>query len=318
MKADLYGLLRELSEDENARAELARAGSPDELAAVAARLASARGYDVTPEALTRAIAPPEGELSDAELHTMVGGKGSIDQKLSGDQSVWAFFAYLLDFESGAVFNDTLDGGDGNDTIWGGFGEDSMLGGDGNDIMDGDDGNDTMYGEEGADYMTGGDGDDFMDGGSRNDSLFGQEGDDIMDGGAGNDFVSGGRGDDIMDGGDGNDTMDGGEGDDSMDGGAGNDNLDGGDGVDTLDGGAGNDILTGGNDRDVFVFGTDSGRDVITDFIVGYDKLRFEGAESIDDIHVANSDGDTVITYGNTTIVVQGWELTAKEVWNNRG
>jgi Ca2+-binding RTX toxin-like protein len=120
-------------------------------------------------------------------------------------------------------------------------------------------------------------------------------------GAGNDVVSasgslvnhafsGNDGNDTLTGGGGNDNLFGGAGDDSLTGNAGvdrlfgdvgNDVLSGGDGRDLLNGLAGNDTLTGGNGADVFVFGhyTDVtaaqlGRDVITDFQAGTDKLAF--------------------------------------------
>ena len=171
MKTDLHHLLQELREDQAAVAELDRAGNPAELAAVAARLAGERGYDVTAETLLEAVSPPAGELSDAELHTMVGGKGSPDEELKGDGSLWALFACTFGATEGAVFNDSMDGGDGDDTMWGGYGDDSMTGGDGNDSMSGgwgdgeeNDGNDTMDGGAGSDTMWGGMGDDSLDGG----------------------------------------------------------------------------------------------------------------------------------------------------------
>jgi len=52
-------------------------------------------------------------------------------------------------------------------------------------------------------------------------------------------------------------------------------LSGGGGADTLDGGGGRDTLTGGTDADIFRYTTPSeGRDVITDFLSGTDKLQF--------------------------------------------
>ena len=57
---------------------------------------------------------------------------------------------------------------------------------------------------------------------------------------------------------------------------GNDTLNGGAGNDILFGGAGNDILTGGAGADQFVFlaNSNSGKDVITDFEAGIDKVVF--------------------------------------------
>lgn len=53
---------------------------------------------------------------------------------------------------------------------------------------------------------------------------------------------------------------------------GQDRLRGGGGDDTLDGGADNDVLEGGTGADVFVFGPDSGIDLVTDFEVGVDLI----------------------------------------------
>jgi Ca2+-binding RTX toxin-like protein len=134
--------------------------------------------------------------------------------------------------------------------------------------------------------------------------------------AGNDFLSfngpqwdevlvlGGAGDDtilVTDGLDltipvaiGNFTLNGGEGSDTLKGGAFADNLLGGNGNDQINGGRGNDQLTGGAGADTFVFGPQTGsnlvfgarnnygpgNDVITDFTVGTDKLVMNTAQDI--------------------------------------
>ena len=56
--------------------------------------------------------------------------------------------------------------------------------------------------------------------------------------------------------------------DSFSGGEGHDTLDGRDGNDVLNGGAGHDLLTGGSGNDRFVFESNCGFDVITDFSTG--------------------------------------------------
>lgn len=66
----------------------------------------------------------------------------------------------------------------------------------------------------------------------------------------------------------------------------NDRLHGGTGRDTLIGGTGNDLLTGDDKGgrafgDIFVFGKNSGKDIITDFQVGKDVLEiFKGLNGI--------------------------------------
>ena len=119
--------------------------------------------------------------------------------------------------------------------------------------------------------------DVITGGTVPNVIKGGGGHDILSGGAENDELHGGDGNDILgarpaavDRNDDGDTDDPGEGivtdvgADMMFGDGGNDTLNGGDGNDTLDGGAGDDDLTGGGGVDTFVFGMDSGSDVILD------------------------------------------------------
>jgi subtilisin-like proprotein convertase family protein len=99
-------------------------------------------------------------------------------------------------------------------------------------------------------------------------------------GDGNDTVHGNGEHNRLHGGRGNDGLAGGDGNDSLYGGAGDDRLFGGAGDDRLVGGTGRDALTGNAGVDYFVFQTaadspvGSGRDVITDFEVGIDKIVF--------------------------------------------
>lgn len=60
------------------------------------------------------------------------------------------------------------------------------------------------------------------------------------------------------------------------GGAGNDVISGGGGNDVLSGKGGNDRMTGGSGADIFAFSRGEGRDVVTDFVSGLDKLRMIG------------------------------------------
>ena len=117
-------------------------------------------------------------------------------------------------------------------------------------------------------------------------------------------MSGGEDDDYLAGDSGNDTLFGESGEDT---------LEGGDGQDVLQGGAGNDKLVGGSGQDTFVFGTDDGRDRITDFESG-DKILLEDfASHSDDLLVAYRDGGTVIDYCGTTIIVQGVTLSEDDI-----
>lgn len=110
--------------------------------------------------------------------------------------------------------------------------------------------------------------------SANDSINGDGGDDLMYGYTGNDTLNGNGGNDRLLGGDGDDTLNGGSGRDVMFGEAGNDRM---------VGGRGGDTMTGGSGVDTFVFFTGEqsgsaaeGRDVITDFQVGVDRIEFAG------------------------------------------
>jgi len=260
-----------------AQAELVRAKSDTERIQAIVRLGESYDLPVTPEEVHVFILRGQNvELTDAELEMVAGGKAD---KKEGDSG-----------------NNNLDGGKDNDTLYG-YG--------GNDTLDGGSDNDTLYG---------GTGDDSMMGGSGHDLLEGQGGNDTLKGGSGNDVMYGGGDDDSLEGGAGHDSLSGGWGDDSMDGGTGNDELRGGSGNDTLDGGTGNDQLTGGEGSDLFVFGANDGNDTITDFDQDNDLFHFGGIASMDDLTVTSDGTDTTITYGDTTITLQGVEMTTEEVW----
>ncbi|MEZ5755091.1 MAG: calcium-binding protein [Paracoccaceae bacterium] len=132
---------------------------------------------------------------------------------------------------------------------------------------------------------------------RADVLIGTAGNDDMDGRAGNDQMRGGAGNDDMDGGNGNDRLWGEDGRDDIDGGRGNDRLDGGAGDDILVGGRGNDTLTGGSGADLFEFRRGDGRDLITDFTDGVDRIELDGFSGRDLTAILNGArqvGDDVV------------------------
>jgi Ca2+-binding RTX toxin-like protein len=177
---------------------------------------------------------------------------------------------------------TLNGNTQANVITAGAGDDTVNAGAGDDTVFGGTGNDTLNGNGGRDTINAGAGNDIVNGGNGDDTLFGNGGQDILVGGAGID---------IMDGGNGNDTLDGNGGADTLLGGAGNDILRGGNGA---------DILTGGADADTFVFDLETfGKDVVTDFTAGTDKLQFATSVFADyDTVMANSvqvGSDVVIT-----------------------
>ena len=160
------------------------------------------------------------------------------------------------------------------------------------ILAGLDGNDTIMGFGGRDALFGGSGGDLLNGG---------QGDDVLDGGLGRDtavYVSNtaikvdlrlsvaqntGQGMDRLTGIEnittslGNDSLDGNAGANLLSSGAGNDVLHGYEGNDTLNGGKGHDILDGGTGADVFVFAPGDGADVVFNYEVGIDRLRFDSS-----------------------------------------
>ena len=227
-----------------------------------------------------------------------------------------------DVIEGGSGNDTLAGSHGDDTINGYAGDDNLDGGNGNDTLNAGDGNDTLIGSHGADILSGGAGDDTLDGGNDNDTLDGGTGNDTLIGFNGIDVLIGGDGDDILDGGNDNDTLDGGNGNDSLegfngrdvlDGGAGNDTLSGYNDDDILTGGTGDDILTGGFGADSFVFAEGSGTDHITDFESGHDRIdftSFNGELSFGDLEITVTDGGVSIEYGDSTIILDDFEIGA--------
>ena len=129
---------------------------------------------------------------------------------------------------------------------------------------------------------------------------------------------GGNGNGAIDGSNLRDRIYGGGGNDRLRGMEGNDKLVGEAGKDTLVGGEGNDTLTGDGTngdsfKDVFVFGKNSGKDVITDFEVGKDMLQItkglNGIKSADDVldHAQQKGKNVVIDLGD------GNKITLKNV-----
>ena len=77
------------------------------------------------------------------------------------------------------------------------------------------------------------------------------------------------------------------------------------GNDRIIGGTGNDTLTGGTGPDVFVFAEGNGKDVITDYEAGFDRLQFNGLKS-SDLSASQKGSDTVI-------VADGLEIRLSDV-----
>lgn len=183
-------------------------------------------------------------------------------------------------------NDYIDAKDGNDTI--------STGG----------GNDTVHAGSGKDLVYAGQGNDIVFGGAAQDTLFGEGGNDRMDGGNTDDILFGGTGDDTLLGSQGDDTLLGGMGDDVLSGDAGT--------VGSTPGGGGSG--SGSNGEDVFVFESNFGDDIITDFDLSRDVLEIEeniNGLSIDSpadlaAYVTEVGGSAVISFPNgDSITLQG-------------
>ena len=229
--------------------------------------------------------------------TINGGKGK--DKLNGGGG--------NDNINGGNGVDVINGGNGNDTGSGGAGNDKLNGGGGADTLNGGGGADTLNGGGGADTLNGGAGADKLNGGGGADTSNGGAGTDTINGGGGTDTINGGAGNDDLTGGNGNDTINGGSGGDDLTGGNGSDTINGGGGGDTLNGGGGNDDLTGGVGADEFIFNTNFGTDVITDFNTSVDSLVLNDAIWGDDLDAAEVveiyggivDGNAELDFGDS-------------------
>jgi Ca2+-binding RTX toxin-like protein len=137
-------------------------------------------------------------------------------------------------------------------------------------------------------------DNWIVGNSGNNVLMGKGGADELHGLAGNDDLMGNAGSDILLGGDG---------DDRLSGDLGNDILNGGLGDDILSGGVGADELTGGGGQDTFLLEIQRGRDTITDFENGSDRLGLTDGLTLADLDIVQRASGTVIRTQNTAIAL---------------
>ncbi len=210
--------------------------------------------------------------------------------------------------------ENLAGSAGDDILTGDAGDNRLTGRDGNDILSGGEGNDRLVGGEGADQLIGGAGNrdaadynlaqeavgvDLLNGG-----FSGEAAGDTYDG---IEFIVGSAYHDILLGNNDNNRINGGEGCDV---------LNGRDGNDTLIGEAGSDILNGGAGADVFVFGEDTGYDIIEDFEAGegrtdrvkIDHYQFDDFEDILDSMTQTEDG-VILAMDSGTILFQDLQIS---------
>lgn len=313
-------LFHEILSDAEARTEIIKASDSIMFMAAVMSEAEKRDLPVTFTEVDEFIrSNPPIELSDDDLELIVGGKAGVsdDQNIQGDNFLG--FGWLT-----GNYDDTLEGGSGNDTLSGGKGDDELIGGAGDDSLVGGEGDDVLLAKDGDDTLEGGWGDDELFGNAGNDSMLGGDGKDKMYGGYGDDtmhagddddggYMAGEFGNDSMTGSGGEDTMSGGSGNDTLHGGSGNDLLSGDHGNDVIDGGTGDDELRGGVGSDLFVFGNGDGMDKVTDFEVNSDKLLFKGATQ-GDLNIGVVGGNTIISFGDTQVTLEGVTMTADQVW----
>jgi hypothetical protein len=131
---------------------------------------------------------------------------------------------------------------------------------------------------------------------------------------------GGNGADMLVGNEYDNLLVGGAGDDTLLGGAGEDTLSGGAGVDRLDGGSGNDVLTGGGPgRDIFVFASLSGTDIITDFdqadVIYLRDTLVDDVQDLFDNYMYESNSDVVIEIFGDVLVIENTTLAELDAQN---
>ncbi len=240
------------------------------------------------------------------------------------------FFYSIERVEGSNYDDTLIGDDeinlfsgleGNDTISGGGGDDWLFGKKGADILDGGAGHDVVVGGHDFDIISGGDGDDWLYGGGGQDLIYFDHLDSVISGGNGSDTAIADTGSlaitldlagtslENITGSDFGDELDGSAATHGMNiyGGEGADTLSGGSKVDRLYGEAGDDILSGGAGNDRFVYTDSWGDDQITDFGNGTDRIELDqmGITSIDELAITQTGADTLIEYGDSSILLLG-------------
>ena len=222
-------------------------------------------------------------IQDARQEVYNSGviRGEVDLRHGDDELVNAgVIEGRVDLGAGEDFYDGANGSTSG-IVSGGAGADRLVGGAQRDVLVGNDGDDELIGGGGDDVLAGGRGADRIDGGAGLDTVaFGDlslgvqldlQAGTIVGAGAGTiTRVENAIGSAWAD------TLHGNAGANSLFGAGGDDKLEGRDGDDLLSGDGGDDILTGGGGADAFVFIAGGGKDAITDFAPGVDRLQIHG------------------------------------------
>ncbi len=275
-----------------------------------------------------------------------GVGNDLDNLIVGNEGTNLLIAGAgADVVRGGAGGDALFGQAGKDVLEGDAGVDYLVGGADADTIRGGIDADALYGEDGDDTLDGGDSfdTDILVGGAGNDVLDAISGQhnpdyDLIDGGAGNDSYHVDTGADLT-----FESTDGGidtvyadvpvvgagvylyanvenlvllgttafgvgnELSNSLTGNAGGNLLLGGLGNDVIDGRGGNDVLFGEDGADIFIFGRDTGGDVIGDFTRGVDKIDlrafgFTSFAQLQNAFVQNADIGAIVL-GNGDLIV---------------
>ena len=225
-------------------------------------------------------------VGDSVVETIGGGYDTVRSSVS--ISVSSQHIERVDLTGSSAIN--VIGNELDNTLNGNNGANTLDGGSGADVMTGKAGNDT--------YMVDNIGDQVIELASQGTdkvistisfSLVGLEVEHLELAGSGATNGTGNGYANILTGNGGNNVLDGGSGADTINGGSGDD---------TLFGGAGTDQLTGGTGSDTFSFrsisesGAGNGRDVVSDFVSGTDKLDLSAIDAT----ALSGDGDQAFVF----------------------
>ncbi len=143
---------------------------------------------------------------------------------------------------------------------------------------------------------------------------GDEIDNVFITSGGDDVINGADGDDVIRTYSGDDTITGGTGDDMIRAGEGNDIIDAGDGRDVVDAGDGDDTVTLGAGEDIIQLGG-AGQTTVTDFDPTEDSIGIAFGTDLSEIVIASAAGGTMVTFGETTLLLDGVSAATLEELN---
>ncbi len=235
-----------------------------------------------------------GEGSDTVDYSQSSGRVVVD--LGGTLSILGIQSGELDSQGHLASHDSYSN---IENITGSQHDDMILGDNNDNVVNGNGGDDVLYGFGGNDTINGGQGDDFIEGGFGADQLDGGDGVNTLSYAMSSTGVVINLANATASGGDASgDVISNfqnvvGSGHDDVLVGSNSNNL--------LFEQAGHDIMVGGGGQDTFAFSSFlTGTTMIADFHIGEDKLAIVGGDSMQDLHVTQTSGGTLITFDNTS------------------